>query len=110
VIVEGEVRRPGVYKLETNETLRSRFATRRRIDSETLYVLRLAMTRASARVDQQKKPRRKLANSMEVQIRQSAVAVAALPIPGTCRKCSQPGGNYHAAHECPARVGRGRLL
>lgn len=80
VIVEGEVRRPGVYKLETNETLRSVLQRAGGL-TPNAYVYGSQLTRESARVDQQRSLD-ELANSMEVQIRQSAVAVAASTNPG----------------------------
>ncbi len=80
VIVEGEVMRPGVYKLETNETMRSIL---RRAGGLTpnAYVYGAQFTRESARVDQQKSLD-ELAHTMEVQIRQSAMSVAASASPG----------------------------
>jgi protein involved in polysaccharide export with SLBB domain len=80
VIVEGEVVRPGVYKLETNETLHS-VLDRAGGLTPNAYVYGSQFTRESARVDQQKSLN-ELANSMEVQIRQSAVTVAASTNPG----------------------------
>ena len=80
VIVEGEVRRPGVYKLETNETLRSVLQRAGGL-TPNAYVYGSQLTRESARVDQQKSLDQ-LANTMEVQIRQSAVSVAASASPG----------------------------
>ena len=80
VIVEGEVRRPGVYKLETNETLRSVLQRAGGL-TPNAYVYGSQLTRESARVDQQKSLDQ-LANTMEVQIRQSAVSVAASTSPG----------------------------
>ncbi len=80
VIVEGEVMRPGVYKLENNETLRS--VLQRAGDlTPNAYVYGSLLTRESARVDQQKSLD-ELANTMEVQIRQSAVSAAASANPG----------------------------
>jgi protein involved in polysaccharide export with SLBB domain len=75
VIVEGEVNRPGIYKLETNETLQS---VLRRAGGLTpgAYVYGSLFSRESARQDQQKSLD-ELANTMEVQIRQSAISVAA---------------------------------
>jgi len=75
VIVEGEVVRPGVYKLESNETLRS---VLRRAGGLTpdAYIYGSQLTRESARIDQQKSLN-ELARTMEVQIRQTAVSVAA---------------------------------
>lgn len=80
VIVEGEVVRPGVYKLETNETLRSVLQRAGGLTTNA-YVFGSQLTRESARVDQQKSLD-ELASLMEVQIRQSAVAVAASTNPG----------------------------
>jgi protein involved in polysaccharide export with SLBB domain len=80
VIVEGEVVRPGVYKLETNETLRSVLQRAGGL-TPNAYVYGSQLIRESARVDQQRSLD-ELANTMEVQIRQSAVAVAASTNPG----------------------------
>ena len=79
VIVEGEVVRPGVYKLETNETLRSVLERAGGL-TPNAYVYGSQLTRQSAR-DQQKSLDQ-LATTMEVQIRQSAVSVAASTSPG----------------------------
>ena len=75
VIVEGEVKRPGVYKLETNETMRSVLLRAGGLTADA-YIYGTQFTRESARVDQQKSLD-ELARVMEVQIRQTAVAVAA---------------------------------
>jgi protein involved in polysaccharide export with SLBB domain len=75
VIVEGEVMRPGVYKLETNETLRSVLERAGGL-TPNAYIYGSQLTRESARVDQQKSLD-ELANTMAVQIRQSAIAAAA---------------------------------
>jgi protein involved in polysaccharide export with SLBB domain len=80
VIVEGEVVRPGVYKLETNETLRSVLQRAGGLTPDA-YVYGSQFTRESARMDQQKSLD-ELANTMEVQIRQSAMSVAASANPG----------------------------
>jgi protein involved in polysaccharide export with SLBB domain len=80
VIVEGEVHRPGVYKLEVNETLQS-ILLRAGGLTPNAYVYGTQLTRESARIDQQKSLD-ELARTMEVQIRQSAVAVAASSQPG----------------------------
>ncbi|MCU1301043.1 MAG: Capsular polysaccharide export system protein KpsC [Candidatus Sulfotelmatobacter sp.] len=80
VIVEGEVVRAGVYKLETNETLRSVLQRAGGLTANA-YVYGSQLTRESARIDQQKSLD-ELAHTMEVQIRQSAVAVAASTNPG----------------------------
>jgi protein involved in polysaccharide export with SLBB domain len=75
VIVEGEVMRPGVYKLENNETLRSVLQRAGGL-TPSAYLYGSQLTRESARVDQQKSLDQ-LANTMEVQVRQSAMSVAA---------------------------------
>ena len=80
VIVEGEVMRPGVYKLETNETIRSVLQRAGGL-TPNAYVYGSLLTRESARIDQQKSLD-ELASTMEVQIRQSAVAAAASANPG----------------------------
>lgn len=75
VIVEGEVMRPGVYKLETNETLRSVLQRAGGL-SPNSYVYGTQLIRESARIKEQKSLD-ELARTMEVQIRQSALSVAA---------------------------------
>jgi len=75
VIVEGEVMRPGVYKLETNESLRS-VLQRAGSLSPNAYVYGTQLTRESARIKEQKSLD-ELVRTMEVQIRQSAVSLAA---------------------------------
>jgi protein involved in polysaccharide export with SLBB domain len=64
-----------VYKLEANETLRSILQRAGGLTPDA-YVYGSQLTRESARLDQQKSLD-ELARSMEVQIRQSAVSVAA---------------------------------
>lgn len=80
VIVEGEVKRPGVYKLEVNETLQSVLERAGGLTANA-YIYGTQLTRESARIDQQKSLD-ELARTMEVQIRQSAVAAAASIAPG----------------------------
>jgi protein involved in polysaccharide export with SLBB domain len=75
VIVEGEVMRPGVYKLEKNETLRSVLQRAGGL-SPNAYVYGGQLIRESARIKEQKSLD-ELVRTMEVQIRQSAVSVAA---------------------------------
>jgi protein involved in polysaccharide export with SLBB domain len=75
VIIEGEVQRAGVYKLEPNETLRSVLRRAGGLVPDA-YVYGSRFTRESARIAQQKSLD-ELAHSMEVQIRQSAISVAA---------------------------------
>src|ERR1700722_11885714 len=80
VIVEGEVMRPGIYKLEAKETLRSVLQRAGGL-TPNAYIYGSLLTRESARVDQQKSLD-ELANTMEVQIRQSAIGAAASASPG----------------------------
>jgi protein involved in polysaccharide export with SLBB domain len=75
VIVEGEVARPGVYQLETNESLRSVLRRAGGLTSNA-YIYGTQLTRESAR-EQQQKSLDELANSMEGQIRQAATSLAA---------------------------------
>jgi len=80
VIIEGEVNRPGVYKLENNETLQSILRRAGGLTPEA-YVYGSQFSRESARQDQQKSLG-ELADTMEVQIRQAAMSVAASSQPG----------------------------
>ena len=80
VIVEGEVMRPGVYKLEMGETLRSVLQRAGGLSPDA-YVYGAQLTRESARVKEQKSLD-ELANAMDVQVRQTAVTVAASTSPG----------------------------
>jgi protein involved in polysaccharide export with SLBB domain len=75
VIVEGEVRRPGVYELGRDETLRS-VLTRAGGLTSNAYIYGTQLIRDSAR-EQQQKSLYELANSMETQLRQAGMAVAA---------------------------------
>jgi len=75
VIVEGEVVRPGVYKLETNERLHS-VLTRAGGLTPNAYVYGSQLTRESARIEQQKSLD-ELVRTMEIQVRQSVMALAA---------------------------------
>ena len=75
VIVEGEVMRPGVYKLETNERLHSVLQRAGGLTPDA-YIYGSQLTRESARIEEQKSLD-ELVRTMEVQIRQSAVSVAA---------------------------------
>jgi len=78
--VEGEVMRPGIYKLEANESLRSLLQRAGGL-TPNAYVYGAQFTRESARVDQQRSLD-ELARTMDVQIRQSATAIAASANPG----------------------------
>jgi protein involved in polysaccharide export with SLBB domain len=75
VIVEGEVLRPGVYKLETSETLHSVLQRAGGLTPDA-YVYGSQLFRESARAVEQKSLD-ELVRTTEVQIRQSAVQVAA---------------------------------
>ena len=74
VIVEGEVQRPGVYKLENNETLHSVLQRAGGL-TPTAYVYGSELIRESARAEQQASLDT-LARTMEVQIRQAANSLA----------------------------------
>ncbi len=75
VTIEGEVGRAGVYKLESNETLRELLQRAGGL-TPNAYIYGTQLTRESARIDQQRSLD-ELARSLEVQIRQSALSVAA---------------------------------
>jgi len=74
VIVEGEVVRPGVYKLGSNETLHSVLQRAGGLTPDA-YVYGSELTRESAREEQQRSLD-ELVRNMEVQIRQSAMSIA----------------------------------
>lgn len=75
VVVEGEVARPGVYKLEKNETLHSVLQRSGGL-TPNAYLYGAQLLRESARIEQQNSLDQ-LVNTMEVQVRQSALAIAA---------------------------------
>jgi polysaccharide export outer membrane protein len=75
VVVEGEVKRPGVYKLEVNETLQSVLQRAGGL-TPNAYVYGSQLMRESARIEQQNSLDQ-LVNTMEVQVRQSALSIAA---------------------------------
>jgi protein involved in polysaccharide export with SLBB domain len=74
VIVEGEVVRPGVYKLATNETLHSVLQRAGGL-TPNAYIYGSQLTRESARIEQQKSLD-ELVRNMEAQVRQSAMSMA----------------------------------
>lgn len=80
VVVEGEVQRPGVYKLEANESLHS-VMNRAGGLTANAYVYGTQLTRESARLEQQRSLDQ-LASEMDIQIRQTAMAIAASANPG----------------------------
>jgi protein involved in polysaccharide export with SLBB domain len=75
VVVEGEVKRPGVYKLEVNETMQSVLQRAGGL-TPNAYVYGSQLMRESARIEQQNSLDQ-LVNTMEVQVRQSALSIAA---------------------------------
>ncbi len=87
VIIEGEVKRPGVYELEPDETLRS---VLRRAGGLTpnAYVYGSQLTRESARREQQKSID-ELVRNMEVQIRETSLSIAASASGGDAQQLAQ---------------------
>jgi protein involved in polysaccharide export with SLBB domain len=75
IVIEGEVKRPGVYKLGVNEKLRS-ILERAGGLTPNAYVYGSQFTRESARVEQQRSLD-ELATEMELETRQTAMAIAA---------------------------------
>lgn len=75
VVIEGEVARPGVYKLESNETLHSVLQRAGGL-TPNAYVYGSQLVRESARIEQQNSLDQ-LVNTMEVQARQSVLSIAA---------------------------------
>jgi protein involved in polysaccharide export with SLBB domain len=75
MVVEGEVSRPGVYKLEKDETLHSVLQRAGGL-TPNAYVYGAELLRESARIEQQNSLDQ-LVHTMEVQIRQSALSIAA---------------------------------
>jgi protein involved in polysaccharide export with SLBB domain len=87
VVVEGEVTRPGIYKLEENETLHSVLQRAGGLTSNA-YVYGSQLLRESARIEQQNSLDQ-LADAMEVQVRQSALSVAATATGGDAQVLAQ---------------------
>jgi protein involved in polysaccharide export with SLBB domain len=87
MVVEGEVARPGVYKLEKNETL---YSVLQRAGGLTpnAYIYGSQLLRESARIEQQNSLDQ-LVTTMEVQVRQSALAVAASAAGGDAQAIAQ---------------------
>ncbi|HET9307156.1 MAG TPA: SLBB domain-containing protein [Candidatus Sulfotelmatobacter sp.] len=87
MVVEGEVQRPGVYKLDKNETLQS---VLRRAGGLTpnAYIYGSQLLRESARIEQQNSLDQ-LVNTMEVQVRQSALSIAASAAGGDAQGLAQ---------------------
>jgi protein involved in polysaccharide export with SLBB domain len=74
MVVEGEVKRPGVYKLEINDTLQSVLQRAGGL-TPNAYVYGSQLLRESARIEQQKSLD-ELVRAMEVQVRQSTLSMA----------------------------------
>lgn len=74
MVVEGEVKRPGVYKLEIDETLQSVLQRAGGLTPDA-YVYGSQLLRESARIEQQKSLD-ELVRAMEVQVRQSTLSLA----------------------------------
>jgi len=87
MVVEGEVERPGVYKLEKNETLHSVLQRAGGL-TPNAYVYGSQLLRESARIEQQNSLEQ-LVTTMEVQVRQSALAVAASATGGDAQAIAQ---------------------
>jgi len=87
VVIEGEVERPGVYKLEQNDTLHSVLQRAGGL-TPNAYVYGSQLLRESARIEQQNSLDQ-LVNTMEVQIRQSALAIVASVSGGDANGISQ---------------------
>lgn len=75
VVIEGEVRRSGVYKLEANETLHSILQRAGGLTPDA-YIYGSQLYRESARIVEQKSLD-ELTRTMEVQVRQTTAAAAA---------------------------------
>ncbi len=87
VVLEGEVQRPGVYKLDPDETLHSALQRAGGL-TPNAYIYGSQLLRESARIEQQNSID-KLASDMEVQVRQSALAVAASATGGDAQALMQ---------------------
>jgi protein involved in polysaccharide export with SLBB domain len=87
VVLEGEVKRPGVYKLEVNETLYSVLDRAGGLTANA-YVYGSQLLRESARIEQQNSLDQ-LVRTMEVQVRQSALSIAATATGGDAQGLAQ---------------------
>jgi protein involved in polysaccharide export with SLBB domain len=87
MIVEGEVKRPGVYKLETDETLHSVLGRAGGLTSNA-YIYGSQLTRESAQVEQQESLD-ELVRTMEIQVRQSAMSLASSGQSGDTQQLAQ---------------------
>ncbi len=87
VVLEGEVKRPGVYKLEVNETLHSVLQRAGGL-TPNAYMYGSQLLRESARIEQQNSLDQ-LVHTMEVQVRQSALSIAATAAGGDAQALAQ---------------------
>lgn len=87
VVLEGEVQRPGIYKLDPDETLHAALQRAGGLTSNA-YIYGSQLLRESARVEQQNSLD-ELANNMEVQVRQAALSVATSATSGDAQALSQ---------------------
>lgn len=87
VVLEGEVKRPGVYKLEVNDTLHS-IVQRAGGLTPSAYLYGSQLLRESARIEQQNSLDQ-LVRTMEVQVRQSALSIAATAAGGDAQALAQ---------------------
>lgn len=87
VIIEGEVARPGVYKLEADEALHSVLSRAGGL-TPNAYVYGAQLTRESARIEQQKSLD-ELVRQMEVQVRQSSLSVASSTVGSDVQQVAQ---------------------
>lgn len=87
IIIEGEVQRPGVYKLEVDETLHSVLQRAGGL-TPNAYVYGSQLLRESARIEQQNSLDQ-LVRTMEVQVRQSALSLAATASGGDAQALAQ---------------------
>src|SRR6201997_4841833 len=87
VVIEGEVKRPGVYKLEVNETLHSVLERAGGL-TPNAYLYGSQLLRESARIEQQNSLDQ-LVRTMEVQVRQSALSIAASATGGDAQGLAQ---------------------
>jgi len=87
VVIEGEVRRPGVYKLDPDETLQSALQRAGGL-TPNAYIYGSQLLRESARIEQQNSLDQ-LVSMMQVQVRQSALSVAASANVGDAQALTQ---------------------
>ena len=87
VVIEGEVKRPGVYKLDLNETLHS-VLDRAGGLTPNAYPYGSQLLRESARIEQQNSLDQ-LVHTMEVQVRQSTLSIAASATGGDAQGLAQ---------------------